>query len=371
MTKVLPERLKLLKSKKMDESKEDKDEKKDIPDVSVNKDVLTVDIDKPEGDKEPTDEDPCEKFDNKLKDLLVKFLDTQELEAESEEEKDLFVKLFHETFPELDCYVEKHDDIDDKTKDNDTDLIVANDDGTEENVELLEQLKDALKENKTLKEKLRSSQVEKAVGNSKVVKLNEELNQFKNIAALAGKKALSIKNFESENAQLKETLKAKDNKLSEALKDSDKQKSLNKKIQEELDSKNKENSDLREKIKASKKLEENYQKSIKLIEKYKNFAYGIANRYIDNKALSLGISSNEIKNRLNESYTLDEVDKVCEELEKYSIKMSKLPFQFDKPNSSVRARLREDRSSDPLKNIDSEYDDTVDDYLLELAGLKK
>lgn len=37
----------------------------------------------------------------------------------------------------------------------------------------------------------------------------------------------------------------------------------------------------------------------------------------------------------------------------------------------MRARLREDRSKDPLKDMDSQYDDTVDDYLLDLAGLRK
>ena len=81
-------------------------------------------------------------------------------------------------------------------------------------------------------------------------------------------------------------------------------------------------------------------------------------------------NSNEIKNRLSESYTLDEVDEVCEDLQDYSINISKLPFQVNKPGS-MRARLREDRSKDPLKDMDSQYDDTVDDYLLDLAGLRK
>ena len=105
-------------------------------------------------------------------------------------------------------------------------------------------------------------------------------------------------------------------------------------------------------------------------EQYKKFAHEIANRYIDSKALALGVSSNEIKNRLNESYTLDDVDKVCEELQELSLNASKLPFFVDRPDS-MRARLREDRSRDPLRYMDSQYDDSVDDYLLDLAGLKK
>ena len=369
-TKVIPARLKQLGLKE--------DKEKEIPDITVKDDVLSVDIDKEpevektEGETEPCEE--CEAFDTKLKGFLDAFLDTQGLEAEGEEEKDEFVKLFHETFPELDCHCDEHDDIDDEVEDKDTEDLAAEDTGADTDVELLEQLQKALKDNKSLKEELRKLQADKAVGNSKVTRLNEELEQFKNIAALAGKKALSLKDYSSENAKLKEKLNTLNENLSKAIKESSENKSLKDKVQESLDIKTKENDELKEKLeqtnKSSKLVEEKYQKAVRLVEKYKNLAHEIANRYIDNKALELGVTSNEIKNRLNESYTLDDVDKVCEDLEEYSINISKLPFQIDKP-TSARARLREDRSSDPLKSMDSEYDDTVDDYLLDLAGLKK
>ena len=369
--KVIPERLKQLNLK------EDKEEK-EIPDISVKDNTLTVDIDKePEveitdGEKEPCEK--CEEFDSKLKGFLDAFLKTQDLEAEGEEEKDLFVKLFHETFPELDCCAEKHDDIDDEVEDKEEDSLAAKDTGAEDDIMLLEQLQNTLKENRLLKKELKNLQAEKAVGNSKVTKLNEELNQFKSIAALAGKKALNLKSYENENLKLKEQFNSLKEDLNKAQKDlSSKQKDVedsksqitklseeNKNLKEQLDAK----------IQSSTKLEQSYQKSTKLVEKYKNFAHEIANRYIDSKALALGVSSNEIKNRLSESYTLDEVDEVCEDLQDYSINISKLPFKVDKPGS-MRARLREDRSKDPLKDMDSQYDDTVDDYLLDLAGLKK
>lgn len=366
--KVIPARLEQITvSKKL---KEDKD----IPDITVKDDVLSVDIDDTpvKGEEEPCEE--CKEFDDKLKSFLVSFLDTQDLETEGEEEKDEFVKLFHETFPELDCHCDEHDDIDDEVESEDTKDLAADDTGADQDVELLEQLQKALKDNKSLKEELRKLQADKAVGNSKVTRLNEELEQFKNIAALAGKKALSLKDYSSENAKLNEKLNALNESLSKANKEITESRSLKDKVQESLDIKTKENDELKEKLeqttKSSKLVEDKYQKSIRLVEKYKKLAHEIANRYIDNKALALGVTSNEIKNRLNESYTLDDVDKVCEDLEEYSINISKLPFQVDKP-TSVRARLREDRSKDPLKDIDSEYDDTVDDYLLDLAGLRK
>ena len=371
---VIPARLAQLYKNKS-KLKEDKEE--EIPDISVKDNTLTVDIDdtteveKSEGEEEPCVE--CEEFDTKLKDFLDTFLKTQDLEAEGEEEKDLFVKLFHETFPELDCCAEKHNDIDDEVTDT-TSELAAKDTGAEDDVVLLEQLQNTLKENRLLKKELKNLQAEKAVGNSKVTKLNEELNQFKSIAALAGKKALNLKSYENENLKLKEQFNSLKENLNKAQKDlSSKQKDVedsksqitklseeNKNLKEQLDAK----------IQSSTKLEQNYQKSTKLIEKYKNFAHEIANRYIDSKALALGVSTNEIKNRLSESYTLDEVDEVCEDLQDYSINISKLPFQVNKPGS-MRARLREDRSRDPLKDMDSQYDDTVDDYLLDLAGLRK
>ena len=369
--KVIPERLKQLNLKEEKEEKE-------IPDISVKDNTLTVDIDKePEveitdGEKESCEE--CEEFDSKLKGFLDAFLKTQDLEAEGEEEKDLFVKLFHETFPELDCCAEKHDVINDEVENKEEDSLAAKDTGAEDDIMLLEQLQNTLKENRLLKKELKNLQAEKAVGNSKVTKLNEELNQFKSIAALAGKKALNLKSYENENLKLKEQFNSLKEDLNKAQKDlSSKQKDVedsksqitklseeNKNLKEQLDAK----------IQSSTKLEQSYQKSTKLVEKYKNFAHEIANRYIDSKALALGVSSNEIKNRLSESYTLDEVDEVCEDLQDYSINISKLPFKVDKPGS-MRARLREDRSKDPLKDMDSQYDDTVDDYLLDLAGLRK
>lgn len=349
----------------------------EIPNISVEDDTLTVDIDKPEVDETEVKDEPCEEckeFDDKLKSFLDTFLETQELEAEGEEEKDLFVKLFHETFPELDCCTEKCDDIEEVGDEPKKDIAADVDGADGYDVSLLEQLQKALKENKKLKENLRELQSEKAVGNSKVSKLKEELERFKNIAALAGKKALSIKSYESENVKLNEKVKSLNENLSKVSKESSENLSLKNQVQESLDIKTKENKELKEKLNSttltSKKLEEKYQKSVKLVEQYKKFAHEIANRYIDSKALALGVNPNEIKNRLNESYTLDDVDDICEDLQEYSLNISKLPFIVDKPGTT-RARLRENKNNDPLKSMDSQYDDSVDDYLLELAGLKK
>ena len=361
--------------------KEQLNEEKEIPDIAVKGDTLTVDIDdtpeveKPEGEEEKSCED-CEEFDSKLKGFLDTFLKTQDLEAEGEEEKDLFVKLFHETFPELDCCAEKHDDIDDEVEDSE-DSLAAKDIGADD--ELLEQLKQMSKDNKSLKEQVIALQKEKAVGNSKVNSLQEEVNRFKTIAANSGKKALDLRNYQSDNENLKKQLKSLNEELSDVKTKFSQQQDSVKTLQESFSKLEKENKDLSNKLstekETSKKLDGEYQKSAKLVEQYKKFAHEIANRYIDNKALSLGVSSNEIKNRLNESYTLDDVDKVCDSLQKFNINISKLPFNvksntgIDTNKGSVRASLRENRRNDPLRPIYEEYDDEVDNRLLYLAGI--
>ena len=80
----------------------------------------------------------------------------------------------------------------------------------------------------------------------------------------------------------------------------------------------------------------------------------------------LGVSTNEIKNRLNESYTIDDIDKICEELQSYALNISKLPFSVDR---KVRVKVTESKKE--FLRPGSDMDDEIDDSLLTLANLKK
>lgn len=277
---------------------------------------------------------------------------------------------------------EKETSIEDKLEDDQEDDIEVEDN---ESKELIEQLQKLLQENSNLKEDVKKLQNEKAVSNTKVSKLNEDLQTFKAVAATAGKKAMELKSFETksndlinENKTLKEKLEekqklieSKDERISTLMKT--KQSLIEKTVKNSEEIKNIQDILDSTKTDSNRKLTEANERIIKakkLIEKYKNLAHEAAERYIERRAIALGISKNEILNRLNESYTLDDVDKLCEELSDYSLNISRLPFTFDKPGNA-RVRIREDHSKDPLKNLDSQYDDDVDDYLLDLAGLNK
>ena len=108
---------------------------------------------------------------------------------------------------------------------------------------------------------------------------------------------------------------------------------------------------------------EKLNRSSKLVEHYKKVASDALGHYIDSKATSLGISAKEIKDRLGESYSLNDVDSICEHLRSYKLNMSKLPFNV-RGNEVGRVTLREDTSTQRYTNPD----DVVDKDLFDLIN---
>ena len=76
----------------------------------------------------------------------------------------------------------------------------------------------------------------------------------------------------------------------------------------------------------------------------------------------LGVRPSEITSRLNENYTLADVDAVCDQILDSTVNFSRLPFGG---RSTVSARI----SESVLRQKNCEEDDLSDLY--ELAGLKK
>lgn len=136
--------------------------------------------------------------------------------------------------------------------------------------------------------------------------------------------------------------------------------------QRELSKKDSEISGLKEEldIKSSQ-----YAKKLKscnsLVEKFKKTANEAVTRYISMRATTLGVSPNEIKNRLSENFTLDEVDEVCESLRNYKRNMSKLSFSLSEsmPMGS-KVAVKGDQAAQLVTNPD----DVVDKSLLNLIN---
>ena len=237
----------------------------------------------------------------------------------------------------------------------------------DDDMAMLEELNKALKLNQALDKKVTALQEKLSVSNAKENELEEKLDNYKiKIAKLSNvlkeKKALTTKIgsleslLEEKNTEISvrkrklieevETYQKKLTVLKESIKDKDVQLA---KLTEKLNSssklmreKKKEVSRLTEDCKRSsentERLKEKYdvklEQSSKLVEKYKNIAKSAVNKYINSQAVRLGTTSKEITNRLPESYTFDDIDRICEDLKEYNLNISSLPFDVKSLNES-------------------------------------
>ena len=99
-----------------------------------------------------------------------------------------------------------------------------------------------------------------------------------------------------------------------------------------------------------------------LTEKYKAVAKTAVDKYIDCRATTLGISAKEIKSRLSENYSFNDIDKVCQDLQRYKVSMQSLPFDI-KANQQIRMKITESKKPvDPVSS-DNGIDDDIDEAL--------
>jgi len=81
----------------------------------------------------------------------------------------------------------------------------------------------------------------------------------------------------------------------------------------------------------------------------------------------LNVRANDIVQKLNENFTLADIDRVCDELLESNLKYSKLPIGLTR-QSKIRIQESVQPTSNGFEN--PEYGYAIDDSLLELAGLK-
>lgn len=267
---------------------------------------------------------------------------------------------------------------------------VANNDGTEN---IVKSLQESLQSNLKLEAKISELQNELAVRDTKVSNLEEELSRSKSLlvrlttmAKESKEKTKKIASLEEELAQSKEKIETlvnkplresreRTNSLKESLtKKESEVNSLNEQLSTLKSSHENEIKTLNEKFENEKKqsqakekeLNESLNKSKKLLEKYKQFSNSVAERYIEVRAKNIGVSKNEVLNKLSSNYSLDEVDKVCEDLKAYKIQVSKLPFALD---SKSVVKISESKHIGIANTIVND-DDYIDESLIKMAGLK-
>ena len=111
---------------------------------------------------------------------------------------------------------------------------------------------------------------------------------------------------------------------------------------------------------------EKLQERTNLAKAYKARFIETLTRYVESKASMLGVQPSEITSRLNENYTLADVDAVCDQILDSTVNFGRLPFGG---RTKTSARIAESVSKPIRKEPEYGYD--IDDSLLELAGLKK
>ena len=192
--------------------------------------------------------------------------------------------------------------------------------------------------------------------------LTETQNQLKEFVNNKEKLVKSNKDVLDKNKSLSERLTLNEGRV--------------KALQEKLNDKNTTITKLTEELKEEKRtltekinsLNTSLTKSTKLCEAYKTLSNKTIDKYISFRATMLGVNPNEIKNKLDESYTLNDVDRACEELQNNQLNINRLPIL------TRGSRIKITESKQPsLEDLDrNNFDeDEVDVELLQLAKLKK
>lgn len=234
------------------------------------------------------------------------------------------------------------------------------------NKAVLDELQEQLATNKKLEQMVINLQEQLSVSYAKENSLSEKLSKAeksvtrlaettKSNKALVGKVAKLNSLVEQLNTektasykQLNESVSNKDALQKELSSKDTRIAKLSEQLKEKTDEHTKLTNSIEDMENKQSALKESYANKLKksnaLVEKYQRIAKNAVNHYIESKAVSLGVKAQEIKNRLPESYSFNDIDTVCESLKKYSINLNNLPFSTQL-NESV---------SVSAKNIDND-----------------
>lgn len=315
--------------------------------------------------------------------LNMEIVEDDDEEESAEDEEVAEDKKGSNEAEEAEENIENSDEEDSEQKE-ETEEDKAVDEGLDS---IVNSLQEALSKNSDLENTVRILQEKLAVSDAKVNEINEECNRLKNSmsrmsdlvktrAALKENVSTLEKSLNEKEALINEQ-KVKIAKLVESKKETVRSSNeLNENLTNLKTSYEKQIQTLNEQISSSKTenekqistLTENLNKANSLKESYKKLANKTVNKYIEVKANIIGQTPADIKRKLGESYTLEDVDQVCEDLKAYSLNVSKLPFEVTK---KVGVRVTESTNTRMMNNTTKKsaiYDDEVSDTLIRLAN---
>jgi len=239
--------------------------------------------------------------------------------------------------------------------------------------EVIESLKEMIRQKEALETEISDLRKAKSVGDAKEKELQEKLNRYRTAFRTTSAEAAKVPELQSKVKELTEQLtqaqnnvKALNEKVNKAqqLKESiEGNKANERRLNEEVSRLTKRSEALEAKLEGqTKQYTEKLEERTNLAKKYKARFIETLTKYIESKASMLGVKPSEITSRLNESYTLADVDAVCNKILDSTNTFSRLPFSG---RTKVSARITES-----VSNKTSEYEDDDLSSLYELAGLK-
>ena len=251
----------------------------------------------------------------------------------------------------------------------------AEEDTAEDNGEdeVFESLKEMIRQKEALEAEVSELRKAKAVGDAKEQELQEKLARyrkaFKQTSAEAAKVPELCSKIDGLNEQLTQsktqikTLTEKVNNARQLKESIEANKTNEKRLTESVTRLTEANKTLEAKLEGqTKQYTKKLQERTDLAKTYKARFLETLNKYVAHRAQLLGVRPSEITSRLNESYTLKDVDAVCDQILDSTAPFSRLPF-------GGRARASARISESVNKQVKYEEDDLSDLY--ELAGLKK
>ena len=230
-------------------------------------------------------------------------------------------------------------------------------------------------DNQTLSEQLKSKDEQLIAMNEQLTSTTAEVNEQKMIIARHQKRIKALTEHVDQNKgstiSLNESLTRKDqtikklqeqvSTLTESHKTAcDKLESEKKQLAESLAESKKDNQIL--KSQSTAKLT----KAQQLVEKYQSIAKTAVDKYINSQARRLGVKPEEIKHKLSESYSFNDIDHVCEELQHYKLNVNSLPFNMTTEKKPVRMTIKESKEvigTDNGYNADDEIDSTLRGFI--------
>ena len=240
--------------------------------------------------------------------------------------------------------------------------------------EVIESLKEAVRQKDLLESEVRDLKNQKTVSDAEVQGLKEELEKYKGGFMRVSELASKSTTLEKEKKALTEQLNLKNAEIKDLKSKVENHTSLTEsakaekvkvtelteklaKVQAEAEETEK---SLTEALETSRK---KAQDRTNLAKSYKAKYEAVVERYIANKAKMLGVRPQDITSKLAESYSLDDIDNVCNDL------LEESRPQFGLVGGNPRVRVNESVKSEK-KVIDPDNGYEIDDDLLILAGLK-